>query len=658
MGLVAIQTPEQTQAAVDAEKAQRIANRETTYEQNQISNALAAKVRSDWEIAKQVKIPITQRLVDCLERRQGMYSQSKLAQIKMTKGSEIYMQLTGAKCRAAKAYLSDLYNPSGDRPFAIKPTPVPELPPDIRRKLMFEAVSVVKGSGMDPRNAQAIIAKHQDRLLSEVNKEAEKRAEKMADQIEDMLVDGEFRTEFDAFLEDLVTYPAAIIKGPVYTQRNHIKWVEIPGQGFAPQRQLTIVPEVRRVSPFDEYPSPGVRTTFDGHWNCEHRRFTFAELSAARAAPGYNAEAITQVLTQYRSGGLSEWMWTEEEHARLGYTNSIYGKRECIDAIEWTGTMSGQMLVDQGMDASAVPDMVAEYPVSVIVVGNYAIRALINPDPAGKPDYFKACWESVPGSFWGRALPEIMTDCQDMCNGVARALANNLGIASGPQVWIDSSRVADGADTDSVYPWKIWYFKNGIAGGSQQRDPIGFFQPSSNATELMTVYERFARYADEVTGMPAFAYGSDQGAGAAKTASGLSMLLNASSKVIKAVVHNIDIYVIEPLVEKYYNHVMMFHPDHSIKGDAMAKARGSEALIHKEAAQARAQELLGILANPIDAQIIGQDGRLELLREVLNTGDMPVERILPTLEQLAERNRLMAAQQQPQGNQDGQQRAA
>lgn len=639
MGLVAVRTPEETSAMMEGEREREIANNKIQYEQPLIVDNLAARVRSDWELAKQVKQPITRRLIDCLERRQGRYSAEKLQQIKATKTSSIYMQITAAKCRAAKSYLSDLYTPSGDKPFAIEPTPVADLPPQIRRKLMVEAIAVIRQSGMDQQNAQAVIEKHQDRLLEELKVEGKDRAEKMEDRIEDMLVEGHFRQEFDAFLDDLVTYPAAIMKGPVFSNKKKIKWAEIPGTGkFTPQRSKEIVPEVRRVSPFDMYPSPGVRDSFDGHWNCEHRRYSFQELSEARGAPGYNSEAIAQALVQYRSGGLTEWLWNEEEHQRLSGQSSVYGKRESIDAIEWTGTFSGQMLIDWGMDAAAVPDPIEEYPVSVIVIGNYAIRALINPDPAGKPDYYKACWENVPGSFWGKALAEGMADCQDMCNGAARALSNNLGIASGPQVWIDSDQVNDGADTTSLYPWKIWYMKSGLEGNT--RDPIGFFQPKSNAEELMRVYERFSKYADEITGMPAFAYGSDAGAGAAKTASGLSMLLNASSKVIKSVVHNIDIYVIEPMVEKMYNHIMMYDPDNSIKGDASAKARGSEALIHKEAAQARAQELLAITANPIDAPILGTEGRLELLKETMSAGDMPVDRILPTRQELMERQNL------------------
>ena len=287
-----------------------------------------------------------------------------------------------------------------------------------------------------------------------------------------------------------------------------------------------------------------------------------------------------------------------------------------------------------------------------MVIGDYVIRALINPDPAGKTDYHKACWSNVPGSFAGIALPESLADCQDTCNAAARALINNMGMASGPQVWVETDRLAAGEDISVMHPWKIWQTTTGAGAGSGHG--IGFYQPASNANELIAIYERFSRYADDISGLPAYAYGSDTAAGAGKTASGLSMLMNAASKTIKHVVRNVDIYVIEPIVEKFYNFVMLTDGDDSIKGDCVPKARGSEALVHKESSVMRQQELLALTANPVDMQIIGLDGRREQLREVFKSGDIPLDRIIPTKEQMQERAQQMeiaAQQQQAQGQQ-------
>ena len=86
------------------------------------------------------------------------------------------------------------------------------------------------------------------------------------------------------------------------------------------------------------------------------------------------------------------------------------------------------------------------------------------------------------------------------------------------------------------------------------------------------------------------------------------------------------------------------------KGDAKAKARGSDTLIHKEAATARQQELLGITNNPTDMQIIGLEGRREQLKEVYKSADIPVDRVIPTEEELNQR--LMQQQEQGANNEE------
>ncbi|MCA9340007.1 MAG: hypothetical protein KDA17_03805 [Candidatus Saccharibacteria bacterium] len=633
MALVAIKSNDQIDRE-NAEKAEvRLQNERSSSAQPQAVDNLANHVRKCWEVAKQNRAKINGRLLNCLRRRKGEYSDEKLAAIKQMGGSEIYMLITAAKCRSAKAWLGDLFSPAGDRPFTLEPTPIADMPVSIKSKLIAEAMRGAQELGVTPDQIKPLLMKHRDRILGELKREAEDRADKMAVAIEDFLLDADWRTAFDEFLDDLVTYPVAVMKGVEFRYAKTLKWVN-GSDGFHAESAVKIAPKVRRVSPFRAYPSPSSGSSLEGHWFIEHHTLTRSDLAAMRGAPGYNSEGIAKALLHYGQGGLREWLWTETERASLEGRSYIWASSEDIDAIEWSGSLQGQTLLDFGMSADDIDDPLEEYSVSVMTIGNYVIRALVNPDPAGKQDYFSACWQTVPGSFWGIALPETLSDCEDACNAAARALINNMGFASGPQVWVEMDRIAPGADVNSIFPWKVW--KSNSSQGASSGQGVGFFQPQSNATELMSIYERFNRYADEISGMPSYAHGSDTGAGAAKTASGLSMLMNAASKTIKQVVRSVDIGVIEPLVEKCYNHLMLNSEDESIKGDLVPKARGSESLVHKEQAQLRQQELLGITSNEFDMSIIGKDGRREMLAEVLKTGDIPVDRILPSREELKE----------------------
>jgi branched-chain amino acid transport system ATP-binding protein len=56
----------------------------------------------------------------------------------------------------------------------------------------------------------------------------------------------------------------------------------------------------------------------------------------------------------------------------------------------------------------------------------------------------------IPGAFWGNSLFDLIEDCVNMCNAAARALANNLGISSGPQVGVNIDRIASGEDVSEM----------------------------------------------------------------------------------------------------------------------------------------------------------------------------------------------------------------
>ena len=630
--MLGIQTPDQVTEARLKETADKLESQRATAAQNPVVDKLAAHVRSQWETVKYDRSRINERLLDCLRRRKGEYSGTKLAEIKAMGGSEIYMMIAAAKCRSAKAWLSDLFSPVGDRPFTLKPTPIPDLPDSMKMALVQEALQGAQELGVPPEEVKKVLAQHKDRLMAELKERAEERAENMATAIEDLLLEAGWRDAFDEFLEDLVTYPAAIIKGLEFRRVKTLKWVNQNGE-FTPEPGHKIAPKVRRVSPFRAYPSPAASSSIEEHWFIEHHTLNRSDLAAMREAPGYNAEAIAQVLVHYGNGGLKEWLWSETERAELEGRSSVLSRTDEIDALEYNGSLRGQTLIDWGMSETEVPDPQDEYSVSVMIVGNYVIRALINPDPAGKSDYHKACWQPVPGSFWGVALPESMADCEDTCNATARALINNNAMSSGPMVWVEVDGLAPGQDANDLFPWKVFHATPDIGAQKSSRPAIQFFQPQSNARELLAVYERFNRYADDITGMPSYAYGSDSGAGAAKTAQGLDQLMNAASKSIKQVVRNVDIYVIERIVEKSYNHLMLHSPDLSIKGDLIPKARGSESLVHKEQAELKQQRLLQVTNNETDMRLIGDDGRREMLAGTIKSSDLPVDKILPTNEE-------------------------
>jgi hypothetical protein len=202
-----------------------------------------------------------------------------------------------------------------------------------------------------------------------------------------------------------------------------------------------------------------------------------------------------------------------------------------------------------------------------------------------------------------------------------------MGISSGPQVGVNVSRLPPGEDITEMYPWKIWQFQSSEFNDGSQ--PLTFFQPNSNANELMAVFEKFSARADEDTMIPRYMTG-ESSPGAGRTSSGLSMLISNAGKGIKQVISNIDRAVIVPSIERLYQDNLRYSKDPDLIGDVKAVAKGATSLVVKEAEAVRRNEFLQIVLNsPVAQQIVGMDGAAELLREQARNLSGNVNRIVP-----------------------------
>ena len=130
-----------------------------------------------------------------------------------------------------------------------------------------------------------------------------------------------------------------------------------------------------------------------------------------------------------------------------------------------------------------------------------------------------------------------------MCNAAARALVNNMGIASGPQVEVNLERIPPNEDITQMHPWKIWQVTNDPLGSSAPA--VRFNQPNDKANTLMSVSIRFNKLADDHSGIPSYLYGDLIVTRAGPPASGPSMMMRHAWKGIRPDVMNIDSYVIQ-----------------------------------------------------------------------------------------------------------------
>ena len=640
------------------EKKQAVAHQQTAPIQG-----LVQYVRAQWQLARTAKEQtVEQRMLANMRVRRGEYDPDELQRIRKQGGSEIYMMIGSTKCRGAASWLRDVMVAVRDeKPWTIAPTPIPDLPPTLVEEIKQKATNLLAqyimqtGAAPDQALLRQLLTQMRDEFLVQLREEASKKATRMEQKMEDQLTEGGFLQAINDFIDDITTFPTAFIAGPIIRRKPRLEWQAGADGQWSPSFKDDIVEEWERMSPFDAYPHPSMTHINDPLPFIRRHRLSRSALTELKGVDGYDDAAIDAVLDEYGKGGLREWLMVDTSRAQAEGRNTVYAMMNTegtIDALQMHGPVSGRMLREWGMDEKQVPDEFKEYHAEVWLIGNWVIKATLNYDPLGRKPYYASSYEKVPGVFWGNAVLDLCKDSQRMCNSAARSLANNMGIASGPQAFVNVDRLPPGEDVTEMYPWKIWQTTSDPMGGTQA--PIGFFQPQSNAQELMTIFQHFSVRADEDTGIPRYMTGESPTGGAGRTASGLSMLLGNASKTIKQVVANVDMDIIKPVVERLYDHNMQFADDPDLKGDVHVVARGATSVMLKESAQVRRNEFLQTVAqNPILTQIVGQEGIATLLRESAKTLDMPnLDKIVPDVEKMklmqAVQQQLMAAQAQNQ----------
>ena len=610
--------------------------------------ALAGFVKGQFEIFRNHRNTVngwSERLLAALRTFNGQYDPQKLQDLKKFGGSEIYARLIAQKCRAASSLLRDVYL-GEDRPWAIRPAADPDIPPAILQSIdqlmQGEQQMVQQQNGQPPEPNDT--AERKRALLESAKEAAKKKAVEQArdseDKVEGLLREGGFYHALAEFLVDLPIFPFACLKGPVVKVIPSVVWP--PGGG-----QPTVVQQPKltwnRVSPFDIWFTPGVADIENANV-IEKLRITRAELNDLLDLPGYNQDEVKAVLDEYGRGGLYDnWDTTDAERAVLeSRENPAWNRSGMISMMEFNGNVQGRVLQEYGL---AVPDELRDYSIQAWVVGSHVIKAHLSPSPRQRHPYFITSFEKVPGTPIGNGLTDLLSDLQEAANGTLRSLINNLSISSGPQVVVNDSRLSPEENGEDMYPWKRWHVRNDPVGGTQP--PITFFQPQSNAQQLIQVFQEFVSISDDVSAIPKYV-GGQAGSGAGRTASGLAMLMGNASKILQTVSANIDRDVLELALMQLGDLIMLTDTSGLLTGEEKISVQGVNVAIQRETQRQRQIEFAQATQNPVDMKIIGHKGRASIIRSIAATIGMGSD-VVPPEDQIEK----MEKEQQQQAQQGG-----
>ena len=535
--------------------------------------------------------------------------------------NDVYMGIPALKARAAESWLTDIILNNIEKPWTLDPTPRPDLPEgqleEVVDMLLSELPTI---GGVDALKERASELKGVQQKIA--YGKAEKATGRMEELIADQMAEGDWSQTFAKIVADIVVYPTCFMRGPIVVSRAVGSW---NGDEYKAIDQN--MPTTRTISPFDAYPSPDASSAQDGEYFIEKARFKQSELYALIDVDGFNAGNVRQVIDRYENGySLNELGDSERERLedKSPVGTSIMGRpTRQFETLIYNGRIRGKLLADHGI---IVKDRQKAYECEIWLVGEYVVRAILNPSPTGARPIYSTSYRKVNGSAWGQSVIDLTYDIGRVCNAAARNLVRNMGYSAGPIGEVVGERVTETQDPTDIQPYRIVMVGPDMTGTGAPA--YKFHNVGSIAKELMEVFNQYMKYADDMSGVPSYVLGNPQVAGAGRTLGGLSMLMGNAAKGIKNVQLNIDRDVITGIVSGFYVYNMVTSDDDSIKADCKIIARGATGLLQRELAQTRTIEILQLLAPYIEQWDTLPDGIKILLREILKTTGLPIDDII------------------------------
>ena len=623
---------------------------------------LVGIVKSRFTVAEDSRRSDESRWLRAYENYRGLYNKS--VKFRDSEKSRIFVKITKTKVLAAFGQLVDVIFGTGKFPIGITETKIPEgelasahldtqtgapglestmgggeLPDDIGNrmdnpydvgyegdgKVLKPGATFVKGIFED-----SIENKIEDQLVEgfspiptilEVSP-AQKAARRMEKLIHDQIDESKGSSEIRNALLESSLLGTGIVKGPFNFNKKLHKW-ETDEDGERSYNPLEVrVPRIEFVSCWDFYPDPGATSIEECEYVIHRHKLNKSQLRQLRNMPYFDEDAIRNCLQM----GANYEEKSFESHLKDD-ARSDEDYQSNFEVLEYWGIMDAEYAREVGIELSDDIDDLDEVQVNAWVCGNSLLRAVVNPFTPYRIPYHAFPYERNPYNFFGIGVAENMDDSQQIMNGHARMAVDNLAMAGSLVFDVDESALVGGQSME-IYPGKIFRRQAGMPGQA-----IHGLKFPNTAPENMMMFDKFRQLADEQTGIPSYSHGQTGVQSMTRTASGMSMLLGASSLNIKTVVKNLDDFLLRPLGEAFFQwNMQFFEGSLDVKGDLEVKATGTNSLMQKEVRSQRLTTFLQTVQNPAVAPFVKIS---KLISELAYSLDLDPDEVLNDPEEAA-----------------------
>ena len=598
-----------------------------------------------------------QRWLRAYRNYRGLYGSD--VQFTEAEKSRVFIKVTKTKTLAAYGQIVDVLFSNNKFPLSVDPTELPEgvikdvsfdpkEPEELRGSTNLSSSPYgFKGDGKElPKGATAkslagMLGPLEEKLKDVENLKAEVgktptaitfspamiAAKSMEKKIHDQLEESGASKHLRSTAFEMALFGTGVMKGPFAVDKEYPSW----GDEGEYDPTIKTVPQVSHVSVWNFYPDPDANNMDEAQYVIERHKLSRSQLRALKKRPHFRAQVIEEAISEGENYTKESW---EDDLSDYAPEHGI----ERFEVLEYWGMCDVGMLENQNVDIPKELQKLDEIQVNVWICNGKLLRMVLNPFKPTRIPYMAAPYELNPYSFFGVGIAENMDDTQTLMNGFMRMSVDNAVLSGNLLIEVDETNLVPGQDL-SVYPGKVFRRQGGAPGQAI----FGTKFPNVSQENLQ-LFDKARQLADESTGLPSFSHGQTGVSGVGRTASGISMLMNAASGSIKTVIKNVDDYLLKPLGEGLFRFNMQFDFDPSIKGDLEVKARGTESLMANEVRSQRLMQFLQVASNPALAPFAKFQ---YVIREIAKSMDLDPDKVTNNMDEAALQAELMKQFQAP-----------
>ena len=642
---------------IDTDTSIPLEDVENVYEEESSLRSIVNYVMERYRKAEDTRRQDEERWLQSYRNYRGLYGPD--VQFTEAEKSRVFIKVTKTKTLAAYGQIIDVLFANNTFPISVEPTQLPE---NVEESVHFDPqqnkINEMTGQPVSPYGYAgdgndlppgATLTSIMQKGLGPLQNKLEEvdgltsgpgttpssvtfhpamvAAKKMEKKIKDQLEESNASKQLRSTSFEMALFGTGVMKGPFALDKEYPNWDE--EGNYSPV--VKTMPQTSHVSVWNFYPDPDASNMDDAQYVIERHKMSRTQLRSLKNRPFFRSKVIDDVI-QMGEGYVKKYWEDDLRDYQTDYDIDRF------EVLEYWGIIDKDMLVEAGVDIPEDLGQLDELQANIWYCNGRILRAVLNPFKPSRVPYYAVPYELNPYSFFGVGIAENMDDTQTLMNGFMRMAVDNAVLSGNLLIEVDETNLVPGQDL-SVYPGKVFRRQGGAPGQAI----FGTKFPNV-ANENMQLFDKARVLSDESTGFPSFAHGQTGVSGVGRTASGISMLMNAAAGGIKTVIKNVDDYLLGPLGKAMFAFNMQFNYDPDTTGDLEVKSRGTESLMANEVRSQRLMQFLQVASSPTLAPFAKFP---YIIREIAKSMDLDPEKVTNSMEDAALQAQIMQQNQPP-----------